>query len=65
MKDIDVLIVDDIDDVRKLLKTLLRGLGIKQIHEATNGREAFRILERQVNLVLMVLFSSLIPRKYL
>ena len=47
MKDIDVLIVDDIEDVRKLLKTLLRSLGIKQIHEATNGREAFRILESQ------------------
>ena len=47
MKDIGVLIVDDIEDVRKLLKTLLRGLGIKQIHEATNGREALRILEKQ------------------
>ena len=45
--DINVLIVDDIEDVRKLLKTLLRRLGIKQIHEATNGREAFRILESQ------------------
>ena len=42
-----VLIVDDIEDVRKLLKTLLRSLGFKQIHEAANGREAFRILESQ------------------
>ena len=47
MKDIDVLIVDDIEDVRRLLKTLLKRLGITQIHEATNGREAFRILEGQ------------------
>ena len=27
--------------------TVLRSLGVKQIHEATNGREAFRILESQ------------------
>ena len=47
MKDLKVLIVDDLEYVRKLLKTLLRSLGVKQIHEATNGYEALMILESQ------------------
>ncbi|MFH1491158.1 MAG: response regulator [Pseudomonadota bacterium] len=45
MKDLKLLIVDDLEEVRNLLKALLRTLGIKQIHEATDGREALRILE--------------------
>ena len=47
MKDINVLIVDDLENVRKVLKTILKNLGFKQIHEATDGREALRILESQ------------------
>jgi len=49
MKDLKVLIVDDLEEVRKLLKMLLRRLGIKQIYEATDAHEALRILEKQTD----------------
>ena len=45
--DLNVLIVDDLGNVRGLLRTLLKKLGVKQFHEATNGLEALRILESQ------------------
>ncbi|MBW1861517.1 MAG: response regulator, partial [Deltaproteobacteria bacterium] len=41
--DLNVLIVDDLGNVRGLLRTLLKKLGGKQFHEATNGLEALRI----------------------
>ena len=47
MKDLRVLIVDDMETARKILRAQLRNLGVKQIHEATNGHEALRILEKQ------------------
>ncbi len=47
MKDIRALIVDDLGDIRGLLRAILKRMGVKEIHEATNGLEALRILERQ------------------
>ena len=47
MKDLRVLIVDDLQTSRKILKAQLRSLGVKQILEAANGCEALEILEKQ------------------
>lgn len=51
---ISVLIIDDEVHVRAFLRTALRSLGLRQIHEATNGEDgiiAFRQL--QPTLVLL------------
>lgn len=49
MEDLRVLIVDDLETARKILRAQLRSMGFKHIHEATNGLEALRVLERQGN----------------
>lgn len=53
--DLKILLVDDEDFVRALVKRLLNQIGIEQIHEADNGIEALKILEAsggEVDLVL-------------
>jgi len=48
MSGMKVLIVEDNVTNRKLIKILLKRIGIKQIYEAENGIEAIKILERQI-----------------
>ena len=53
-RQIQVLIVDDNQFVRKLIRSMLRQLGIQEIHEATDGLEAVEaIAARDCNLVLL------------
>ncbi len=48
-----VLVVDDFPAMRRLLRNALRELGVSEIHEATNGKEAMEILEAEgIDLVL-------------
>ncbi len=42
---IKVLIVDDDLDIRKIIKSVLTAMGVKDISEAVNGREAYDILK--------------------
>jgi len=42
---IKVLIVDDDLDIRKIIKSVLVSLGVKEITEAVNGKEAFDLLK--------------------
>ena len=42
---IKVLIVDDDLDIRKIIKSVLISLGVKDISEAINGKEAFDLLK--------------------
>lgn len=46
-KETNVLIVDDMSMMRKLVKAQLKDLGFTQITEAQNGAEAFTIIEQQ------------------
>jgi two-component system chemotaxis response regulator CheY len=43
----NVLIVDDMKQMRAMVKGQVRLLGLKNVWEATNGKEAMAILERQ------------------
>ncbi len=52
-ENLKVLIVEDNQHMRTLLKTLLNALGIKQIFEATNGEEAFVILRDRIPDLIM------------
>lgn len=44
---LEVLLVDDLANMRRLMKNIVRGIGFKTIHEACDGREALKILEDQ------------------
>jgi two-component system chemotaxis response regulator CheY len=42
---LDVLVVDDRVNMRRLMRNILRGIGFKTIYEAEDGKEAIKILE--------------------
>jgi two-component system chemotaxis response regulator CheY len=42
---LDVLVVDDLVNMRRLMRNILRGIGFKTIYEAEDGKEAIKILE--------------------
>ncbi len=44
--DINILVVDDMSAMRKILKTLLNQLGFKNIDEAEDGKQALEILRK-------------------
>lgn len=44
-KSLKVLVVEDRDDMRRIIKTVLRHLGFSTIDEAANGLEAYRLLK--------------------
>ena len=46
MKDVRALVVDDAPEVRKLIRVVLWGMGIKAVEEASNGLEALSILKK-------------------
>ena len=46
-KETNILIVDDMSMMRKLVKAQLRDLGFTQIAEAQNGAEALTMIEQQ------------------
>lgn len=45
LEKLNILVVDDYRPMRHLLNNVLRGLGVKNIAEARNGREALRKLK--------------------
>lgn len=52
-KHITVLVVDDEEPIRKLLKSFLKNIGIIDIIEARDGKQAFDIMQKEtVNLVI-------------
>lgn len=42
--DMEVLVVDDLTHMRRLVKTMLKNLGFRSIHEAGDGKEALEVL---------------------
>ncbi len=51
--DLDVLIVDDAPTMRRILRSLLRELGLKKVREAEDGRAALEELKaRKADLVI-------------
>ena len=53
-KALTVLIVDDVDEMRKILKTILHEFGFGRILEAENGAEALEIMKDEpINLAVV------------
>jgi two-component system chemotaxis response regulator CheY len=44
---LEVLLVDDLSNMRRLLKNIIKSLGFKTIHEATDGKEGLAVLDEQ------------------
>lgn len=45
-KDIKILVVDDFSTMRRIIKNLLRDLGLTNVHEADDGQTALPILKQ-------------------
>ncbi len=43
---LEVLLVDDLSNMRRLMKNIIKNLGFKTIHEAGDGKEALGVLQR-------------------
>lgn len=44
---LEVLVVDDLTNMRRLIKNMLRTMGFKTIHEADDGKDALGVLASQ------------------
>lgn len=44
---LEVLLVDDLSNMRRLMKNIIKNLGFKIIHEASDGNEGLAVLDEQ------------------
>ncbi|WP_459922740.1 response regulator [Desulfatiferula olefinivorans] len=50
---LNVLIVDDLVNMRRVMKNILRGIGFRTIYEAGDGKEALKMLDtHEVGLIV-------------
>jgi len=59
--DINILVVDDMAAMRKILKTLLSQLGYKNVDEAEDGRQALEILRKNPDKYQLVITDWNMP----
>lgn len=53
MKDIKILLVDDFSTMRRVIKKILKGLGLENVIEADNGMNAWDLINKQkVDLII-------------
>lgn len=60
-QDLKILIVEDQPDARSMLRNMLAELGITQIFEAGNGREALRFMDSAFDFVNIVICDWNMP----
>ncbi|MCB1592252.1 MAG: response regulator [Alphaproteobacteria bacterium] len=60
-KDLKVLVVEDQNEARAMLRNMLGELGITQIFEASDGREAFSFVDSAFDLVNFILCDWNMP----
>lgn len=56
-----VLVVDDDDDIRSLLRELLEEFGHYQVSEAANGAEALALIRRSAQKPELILLDLMMP----
>lgn len=61
-KDVQILLVEDNDKTRNLISTLLADMGIYQVSEAKDGREAQEFLDSAVDHVDLIICDWKMPR---
>jgi len=53
IQDVRILVVDDNDHIRKLVKVILRSIGINKVAEAESGKQAIAIMKEVVPDVIL------------
>ena len=61
MSDLGVLIVDDSDNARKLMTTVLKEIGVRKIHAVVDGAAALKFLERGGDLIELIICDWQMP----
>ena len=61
LNDLKVLIVEDQSDARAMLRNMLAELGVTQIFEASDGREALRFMDSAFDFVNLVICDWNMP----
>ncbi len=62
MSDLRILIADDQNDARGMLRAMLNDLGVTQIYEATNGREALSFIDVAPDMIDLIICDWNMPR---
>ncbi len=62
LHDYRILIVDDQPEMRSLIKDMLKDLGITQMFEATDGKEAMIFLDDAIDLIDLIICDWNMPR---
>jgi len=52
--DLKILVVDDFPTMRRIVKTLLKSLGFREMHEAEDGEKAYALMKAEGNFELIV-----------
>lgn len=61
--DLKILLVEDQDDAREMLRDMMNQLGITQIFEAADGTEALKFLESAYDFIDLVICDWNMPEK--
>ncbi len=59
--DLKILLVDDQNDARAMMRNILSEMGVTQIFEASNGREALRFMDSAFDFVDLVICDWNMP----
>lgn len=60
--DLRILIADDQNDARSMLRAMLTELGVTQIYEASNGREALSFIDVAPDMIDLIICDWNMPR---
>lgn len=61
IKDLRILVVEDQSEARAMLRNMLGDIGVNQVFEATNGREAFTFIDSAFDLVNFIMCDWNMP----
>lgn len=61
IKDLKILVVEDQSESRAMLRNMLGDIGVNQVFEATNGREAFSFIDSAFDLVNFIMCDWNMP----
>ena len=60
--DLRILIADDQSDARSMLRAMLMDMGVTQIYEAANGREALAFIDVAPDMIDLIICDWNMPR---
>ncbi len=61
MSDLKILVVEDQDDVRKMIKDMLENMGVAKVFEAKDGQQAFEFIDAAFDFVDLIICDWNMP----